>query len=242
MLPLSACLDNGGPDWVIPGHTVSTNAGAGGSISPANAAVEHGSRTSFNITPDEGYSITQVTGCGGLLSGTTYTSGAIVTDCTVNANFSISSHTITAKAGVGGKVSPLSTTINHGNSTSFTILPETGYNIDSVTGCDGSLSDTTYTTGPVTKECTITANFVINNHTVSTITGSGGSINPPERSIQHGNSTSFIVTPDTGYDIDRVKGCNGSLSGTTYTTGPVTEECTVTASFVIKNHTVTASA
>ncbi len=234
MLPLSACLDNGGPDWVIPGHTVSTNAGAGGGISPATAAVEHGSRISFNITPDEGYSITQVTGCGGLLSGTTYTSGAIVTDCTVNANFSISSHTITAKVGVGGNVSPPSTTINHGNSTSFIVTPDTGYDIDRVKGCNGLLSGTTYTTGPVTEECTITANFVIKNHTVTASAGTGGSITPTSISVAYGGTLSFTLNPDSGYNINNVTGCNGSLSGTTYTTAVITSDCAISTTFIRK--------
>jgi uncharacterized protein (TIGR02145 family) len=39
------------------------------------------------------------------------------------------------------------------------------------------------------------------------------------------------VTPNSGYQIWNVTGCNGSLSGNTYTTGTITAACTVTASF-----------
>jgi hypothetical protein len=49
--------------------------------------------------------------------------------------------------------------------------------------------------------------------------------------VADGTTTSFIVTPDEGYSIDTVTGCNGTLDGNTYTTGPVTENCTVNALF-----------
>jgi hypothetical protein len=39
--------------------------------------------TSFTVTPAIGYQIVSVTGCGGSLSGTNYTTGAINGDCSV---------------------------------------------------------------------------------------------------------------------------------------------------------------
>jgi hypothetical protein len=39
------------------------------------------------------------------------------------------------------------------------------------------------------------------------------------------------VTPQSGYAISSVTGCNGSLSGSTYTTAPVTGTCAINASF-----------
>ncbi|WP_156033363.1 BACON domain-containing protein [Candidatus Magnetobacterium casense] len=42
------------------------------------------------MTPNTGYSIGSVTGCGGSLSGNTYTTGAITANCTVTATFSLS--------------------------------------------------------------------------------------------------------------------------------------------------------
>lgn len=68
--------------------TVSATAGAGGSIDPASRTVNAGSTATFTVTPDTGYSIGTVSGCGGSLVGNTYTTGAITGACPVAASFS----------------------------------------------------------------------------------------------------------------------------------------------------------
>src|SRR5438034_818013 len=45
-----------------------------------------------------------------------------------------------------------------------------------------------------------------------------------------------------GYHIASVTGCSGSLVGNTYTTGAITADCTVTASFAINTYTLTYTA
>lgn len=67
---------------------------------------------------------------------------------------------------------------------------------------------------------------------VTPLAGPNGSIYPPTpQSVSYGSSTSFTVTPDASYRIDAVTGCGGSLSGNTYTTGSITGNCSVTATF-----------
>jgi hypothetical protein len=70
-------------------------------------------------------------------------------------------------------------------------------------------------------------------HTVTASAGTGGSISPQgELAVPEGETTEFTVTPDPGYSIGPVTGtCGGSLSGNTYTTNPITADCTVTATF-----------
>ena len=68
--------------------------------------------------------------------------------------------------------------------------------------------------------------------TVSASAGANGSISPTSASVNQNDTTSFTVTPDTGYVIDTVSGCDGSLVGDTYTTGVITADCTVSASFI----------
>jgi hypothetical protein len=68
-------------------YTVSTTAGTHGTITPVSAVINQGDSIEFTITPDEGYIIQSVSGCGGSLTGNTYTTGAITADCTVTANF-----------------------------------------------------------------------------------------------------------------------------------------------------------
>jgi hypothetical protein len=142
-------------------------------------------------------------------------------------------YTVTASAGAGGAISPSSQSVNSGSTATFTVTPDTGYSITSVAGCNGALEGTTYTTGAITADCAVNANFGINSYTVTASAGTGGSISPPSASVDHGSTTSFAITPDTGYSIANVTGCGGSLTGNHYTTGIITAACTVSASFAV---------
>ena len=259
-----------------------TLAGQGGGIDPASAKVTHGNTAQFTITPDTGYHIASVSGCGGTLSesslkaaakkkkgkakalaSTTYTTGQITENCTVTTTFEINAYTVTADAGPGGSISPSgATTVNHGETPAFTVTPNPGYHIIGVNGtCGGSLNGNTYTANPVTGNCTVHAEFEINEYTVSASAGQGGGIDPASAKVTHGNTVQFTITPDTGYHIASVSGCGGTLSesslkaaakkkkgkakalaSTIYTTGPITDACTVTATFEINAYTVTADA
>ncbi|MDG2461099.1 MAG: M12 family metallo-peptidase, partial [Luminiphilus sp.] len=433
--------------------TVTATAGTGGTISPGTANVLSGGTTTFEITAENGYEIGSVSGCGGSLNNTTYTTGAVTNACTVTASFSPKSQTaltdgvaasglsasagiysgyyidvpantseltvalavaegdpdlyvdttfppptnsnaacrstnsrgsneeckisnpaegrhyiriyayssysgatltasltgsttyitVTATAGTGGTISPGTVDVLSGGTTTFEITAESGYEIGSVTGCGGSLNNTTYTTGAVTKACSVTASFSaissplvaltdgvavtglsgstgiysdyyidvpantseltvalavaegdpdlfvdttfppptnsdaacrswnnagqselcqISNPaegrhyiriraystysgatltasltgsttyiTVTATAGTGGTISPGTVDVLSGGTTTFEITAESGYEIGSVSGCEGSLTGTTYTTGAVTSACTVTASF-----------
>ena len=91
-LLLTACGGGGGGGGggSISSFSVTPSAGANGNISPGTPqTVNQGQTTSFTITPNSAYSIAAVSGCGGTLSGNTYTTGAITADCTVTASFSL---------------------------------------------------------------------------------------------------------------------------------------------------------
>ena len=75
-------------------------------------------------------------------------------------------------------------------------------------------------------------------YTVTPSTVMNGSISPPTpQTVNYNCSTSFRITPHTGYRIDSVTGCGGTLSGNTYTTGLITADCSVTASFAANDST-----
>lgn len=227
-------------------YTVSTSAGAGGSISPTSASVSYGSTTSFTVTPNSGYRISGISGCGGgwngVTSTTTYTTGAVYGNCTVSAGFALSSYTVSTSAGAGGSISPSSRVVTAGSSTSFTVSPNSGYYTSSASGCGGYLSGNTYYTGAITGNCTVSASFALYYYTVTMTAGSGGSVSPGSRSVGYGGTGSFTVTPSTGYHIASVSGCGGSLSGSTYTTGAIYGSCTATATFAINSYTVSINA
>ncbi|MGH8288375.1 MAG: kelch repeat-containing protein [Steroidobacteraceae bacterium] len=139
-------------------YDVTASAGTGGTVSPASATVDSGGTTSFTVTPSGGYAISGVTGCGGTLSGDIYTTGAVTASCAVTASF-VAQYTVTSTAGSGGTVTPASATVDAAGTTTFMVTPNAGYVISGVTGCGGTLSGSTYTTGDVDASCTVTASF-----------------------------------------------------------------------------------
>jgi len=224
-------------------YTVSASSGSGGNISPPSTTLDSGTTANFTVTPDNGYNISLVTGCNGSLSGNTYTTAIITADCAVSASFTTGNTVINTSAGSGGSLSPQTITANIGDTVSFTITPDSGYNIDSVSGCSGSLSGNTYTTGVISTGCTVSASFALIDYSIDTDAGTGGSISPSSATVNAGTDSSFTITPDSGYTIENVTGCGGALSGTTYTTGAITANCTVSATFtLISNIPVTTSA
>jgi hypothetical protein len=67
---------------------------------------------------------------------------------------------VTPSAGAGGSMNPPDAlTVYSGSSTSFTLMPATGYQISDASGCGGTLSGSIFTTGTIGADCTVTASF-----------------------------------------------------------------------------------
>lgn len=100
-------------------------------------------------------------GWGGACSGMGTCSLSMDAAKNVTAMFAINSFTVTPSAGANGTITPSTPqTLNYNGTTSFTVTPSSGYSISSVSGCGGTLSGNTYTTGAITGNCTVTAGFV----------------------------------------------------------------------------------
>lgn len=144
------------------------------------------------------------------------------------------SWTVTPNAGSGGALSPgTPQTVPDGNTIQFQVLADPGFSIDSVSGCGGSLVGTTYTTAPITADCTVTASFTAITHVVTPAAGPHGTMTPSTpQTVPEGSTVVFTLTPDANYGIDVVSGCGGSMTAPTqFETAPVTADCTVSASF-----------
>lgn len=71
-------------------------------------------------------------------------------------------------------------------------------------------------------------------YTVTPNPGTGGTLSPSGAQVVAYNATpSFTATASSGYTLSGVSGCNGALSGSTYTTGAITADCAVNASFTL---------
>ena len=227
-------------------YTITASAGAHGSLSTdGTVTVGHGSSSQFTITPDMGYHIADVlVDLVSVGAVTTYTFSNVTSDHAISATFAINTYTVTPTVGPNGTLLPSAAqTIDYGQTAVFTAATNTGYHIASVTGCNGTLNGNTYTTGPVTDDCTVSATFAVNTYTVTPNAGPNGSLLPSAaQTIDYGQTAVFTSATNTGYHIASVTGCNGTLNGNTYTTGPVTADCTVSATFAVNTYTVTPTA
>ena len=126
--------------------------------------VNHGDSQVFTVTADEGYQLTGVTGCGGTLEGNTFTTSTITAACSVEATFEEKTYTVTATVqGDNGMISGENLEgVGHGDVRELTVTPSEGYEVNTISGCGGSLNvdGTTYTTGEIVADCEVVVSFV----------------------------------------------------------------------------------
>jgi hypothetical protein len=197
-------------------------------------ALLFGQQLEVTVIPDVGFTLDEVVGCGGSLNGDLYTTGAVTADCTVTASLSsVPVFTVTAAAEGPGTISPSSLQVAQGGSATFEVAVDPAGSLSSVTGCDGTLGETlSYTTGLITGNCTIFAQFD-SIYTITVTTGSNGSASPTATEALAGEQPQISITPDTGFEIDTVTGtCGGVLSGAIYTVAAVSADCSVNITFI----------
>jgi hypothetical protein len=171
-------------------------------------------------------------------------------------------YTATASAGAGGTISPGSASVVLDSTANFTVTPNAGYKISSVTGCAGTLSGNTYTTGSMAINCTVTATFAPITPTYYTLTvagGTGGTVSPSGAvSVASGTSQSLMINANSGNKIAVVNNtCDQSGNILSYAYTPYTSlmiktlaingNCSISVTFVPLSasttmYTVTASA
>src|SRR5207245_1512282 len=152
-------------------------------------------------------------------------------DSTIRTVYKIRTYTITATAGTNGSISPSgAVSVNCGASQTFTITPNSCYQIDSViiNGVNkGAISS--YTFNNVIGDSTIRTVYKIRTFTITATAGTNGSISPSGAvSVNCGASQTFTITPNSCYQTDSVivNGVNkGAIS--TYTFNNVTGDSTI---------------
>ena len=144
--------------------TITATAGTGGSISPLGITnVNYAGKQKYTITPNIGYVLDTLFVNGIKVdSNTSYTFDTVKTNKTIVAKFRVQTFTITATAGTGGSISPLGvSTVNYGAIPTYTITPNTGFVIDTVTvnGTKVTVNNNTYTFDSVKSIKSIVVNF-----------------------------------------------------------------------------------
>jgi hypothetical protein len=207
-------------NFAIDTHTVTFIEGANGSITGTLVqVVDHGNDcTAVTAEPDTNYHFTGWTGdyTG---SDNPLTIQNVTTDMTITANFAIDTHTVTFIEGANGSITgTLVQVVDHGNDcTAVTAEPNANYHFTGWTG-DYVGSDNPLTIQNVTADMTITANFVIDQKTLTCSSTVGGSVTVPgEGTFQYdyGSDVNIVAISDTNYQFV-------NWTGTAVTAGKVT--------------------
>lgn|GEM_PF-6523789 len=251
-------------------YTVVATAGANGRLSediPSSQKVKDGQTVELTFIADAGYHIQSITGCGVdyTNSDDTIFYQTVFTDpftesCNVSAIFAISQHMVIADTGNNGSLDPATPSVQYVNdneTVELTFNADTGYHIESITGCgidyansNDTVSSQTVITDPFTEACVVNAIFAVNQHTIIASPGENGVLDPaipsPQTAVD-GESKQIIFNAYLGYHVASITGCginfinsDDSLSSKTVLTEPFTESCVVTAAFAINQHTVVA--
>ncbi|MBO4615509.1 MAG: choice-of-anchor J domain-containing protein, partial [Bacteroidales bacterium] len=238
-----------------PSYTVIVNAGNGGTVNPSGVqTVAQGSNFTFTATPNDCYQIANATvnGTAVTLNNNSYTINNITANQTVNVTFSQLSYTINATAGNGGSISPAGqSTVNCGDDITYTITPNNGYMVASLT-VDGQNvgSQSSYTFNDVDANHTISATFEqIPAGQITIVVNAdaeGGTVTPTgTQTITSGSNFTITVTPDNCHTIGAVT-VNGTAvtlnANNQYTIQNVTTEQTVNVTFNQISYTIAASA
>ena len=188
-----------------------------GTISPSGVTtVTYQGSQQYTITPDPGYHIENVFVNGesvGAVPAFLFTN--VHANHTIQARFGINSYTITPSAGHGGSILPRDPVIvDYGGIVDLLITPETGYHIADVFVDGVSIgSRNEYTFMNIEKNHTLSASFAINRFAITTLAGSGGTIEPSGPvQASYGSSRTFSILPDDGYHIATVS-VDGSPAG-----------------------------
>ncbi len=211
-------------------YTVTPSAGTGGSISPNTAQViAANGTTSFTVTANSGYLIASVTGCGGTLVSSTYTTGAITANCAVTASFTAiapiaaltpSTLTFTAISGTASTaqsatlsntgnaaLSISGITITGTNSGSFGQTNNCGSSLAAGSNCAIAITFNPASTGTFAATLSVANNASGSPQTVS-LNGTGtavptytiaGTAVTVARGATTGNASTVTVTPTGGF-------------------------------------------
>ena len=224
-------------------YVVTVNCGEHGAVTPGTADYESGTEVTLTVTSDSGYSVKSVTLDG---KAVTLTNGKytfkVTANCTFEAEFEAipaDRYTVTVKCGEHGTVTPGTADYESGTEVTFTVTPDSGYRVKSVT-LDGkavTLTNGKYTF-KVTANCTFEAEFEAipaDRYTVTVKCGEHGAVTPGTADYESGTEVTLTVTPDSGY---RVKSVTLDGKAVTLTNGKytfkVTANCTFEAEFVKK--------
>jgi flagellin-like protein len=231
-------------------YTVAVTQTANGAIAPGTGSYSASSTPSFTITPDSGYHIASITANGASIAvtnsaGQTYQFASLAADGTLTATYAANTvqYTITVTQGTNGVISPGTNSYDAGSTPSFTVTPNSGYHIASITANGASVAVTnsagqTYQFSALSAAGTLTATYAVNTvqYQITVTQTANGVIAPGTSSYDAGSTPSFTITPNSGYHIASITVNTASVTVTspasqTYQFAALSAAGTLTATY-----------
>jgi hypothetical protein len=236
-----------------------TTSQVGNGTVTANTTYVYDDGLAVGAFPDAGWEFVNWTGAGaGNLVNSNAASTTIINptygDTQITANFQKIIYILTISVATGnGSVSPASgTTYVYDEALVVSATPDSGWEFVDWSGESAKLQNPTASTtniiNPMDADTNVQANFTTVDYQITATAGVGGSI-APSGVISPVNVLSpdqvFTITADPGYAIADVlvNGFSvGPVSSYTFTTGSITSDQTIDASFVVVDYQITATA
>ncbi|MCQ9207127.1 MAG: PKD domain-containing protein [Omnitrophica bacterium] len=233
--------------FVVNTYTILATAGPNGSISPAGDIVlEENFSQTFNITPDTGYHIFDVTVDGASVGATAeHTFDDVTFGHTIHAEFVINAYTISSSSGLDGTISPEGDIpVEHGADMRFTITPEARYHVADVLVDSVSVGAVTeHTFYNVTSNRSIHATFEVNTYTITATAEGHGTIDPSgDIVVEEGDERTFTITAEPRYHVDNVY-VDGAPVGavSSHIISGITSDHQIRAVFLVNEFTIVAT-
>jgi parallel beta-helix repeat protein len=156
--------------------------------------------------------------------------------------------TISVTQTSNGVISPGTTSYSYGSTPSFSITPNTGYFIASITANGVPISVTsptmqTYQFSPLASNGTLTATYAIKTFGILVTQTSNGVITPGTTSYIYGSTPSFSISANLGYHITSITANNVPVTVTSpssqiYQFSALANNCTLTAAYAINTYSI----
>lgn len=198
--------------------TVTIGAVEHGSVTADKMTAEVGADVTFNVTPDENYSVKsfKVNNDEKQLNDSNQVVVKMVEGgLTVSAEFEINSAAVTITQADHGSISADKSTAKIGENVTFTVAPEANYVVSSfkVNDADVALDGNNQAVVVmVAGGLNVTASFELGSGTVTIGTMEHGAVTADKMTAKIGEDVTFKITSDTGYDVSFFK-VNGSDVG-----------------------------
>ena len=234
-------------------YQLETSSEGNGSVYTAAKSYAEGDNAVVEITPDEGYVISDVLIDGKSVGSVNHLDIKMNSGHSVNVKFreataedptvdvSVDVKVGTSTGAFYGTVTPSgSVRVAYGGTLIVSVSLNEGYLLRSVT-VDGKDVGTSslITVKDIVKNVDMDITVVsekLKSFTITSSSSAGGSVSPSSVTVDEGDSVTFTIIPDTGYRLSSlvIDGVSESYTGSTYTFTKVSSDHTISAVFEVE--------